>query len=77
MTRSELRTSNEYIDAVEKIRGYHKGFKFTIPFYEMTTGQKNAMRIILNDCEEKGLIKSTSIGINLSLELAEETFERI
>lgn len=77
MTRSELRASKEYIDSVEKIRGYHKGFKFTIPYYKMTVGQKNAMRIILIDCQKEGLIKSTSIGLDLSLEIQEETFERI
>ena len=77
MNTQQLRESTEYTEACRKINSYRKGFRFTIPYYKMTTGQKNAMRIIISDCEKQGLIRSVAMGISLGLDITEETFERI
>lgn len=62
MNRIEFKESKEYKDAVEKIKSYPKRFKFTLPYYKMTKGQKNAMHIITDDCIKKKIIDSVSFG---------------
>lgn len=61
--------SKEYKDIFKKIKNYHEGFKFTLPYYKMTQGQKNAINIITSDCIKERIIDSVSIGLNLSGEL--------
>ena len=77
MTAKEFRNSQEYKNAVSKIKGYSKGFKFTLPYYKMTQGQENAMDIITNDSIKEKLIESVSIGLSLSGEIVEKTFVRL
>lgn len=77
MKRKEFKESKEYEDAVKKINGYSKGFNFTIPYYKMTQGQKNAMHIITSDCVKGKIIDSVSFGLNLAGEITEETFVRL
>ena len=77
MTEKEFRNSQEYENSIKKIRNYPKGFKFTLPYYKMTQGQKNAMDIITNDSIKEKLIESVSIGLSLSGEIVEETFVRL
>lgn len=80
MTKQELRQSDDYKKAVEKVRSYKKGFTFTIPLYKMTEGQKNAMFIIMQDCEKEGLVESLSIGYGFTktgFDITEETYKRL
>lgn len=77
MTEKELRNSQEYKDLVEKIKGYSKGFEFTLPYYKMTEGQKNAVHIITNDCIKKRIIDSIAIGLRLDGTITEETFVKL
>lgn len=77
MTEKELRNSQEYKDLVEKIKGYSKGFEFTLPYYKMTEGQKNAIHIIINDCIKERIIDSIAIGLQLDGTMTEETFIRL
>ena len=77
MIAKEFRNSQEYENLIKKIKNYPKGFKFTLPYYKMTQGQKNAMDIIANDSIKEKLIKSVSIGLSLSGEIVEETFVRL
>lgn len=77
MTAREYKNSQEYENSIKKIRNYPKGFKFTLPYYKMTQGQKNAMDIITNDSIKEKLIESVSIGLSLSGEIVEETFVRL
>lgn len=75
--RIEFKESKEYKDAVEKIKSYPKRFKFTLPYYKMTKGQKNAMHIITDDCIKKKIIDSVSFGLDLTGNITEETFIRL
>ena len=77
MIAKEFRNSQEYENLIKKIKNYPKGFKFTLPYYKMTQGQKNAMDIITNDSIKEKLIESVSIGLSLSGEIVEETFVRL
>jgi len=77
MNVQQLRESKEYADACRKINAYRTGFEFTIPYYKMTQGQRNAMNVITADCTKQGLIQSISIGVSLEGEFTEETFVRL
>ncbi len=77
MNRMEFKKSNEYKEMIEKIKGYSKGFKFNIPYYKMTTRQKNAMHIVTNDCIKEKIIESVSIGLDLTGNVTDEMFVRL
>ena len=77
MTLEELRNSEDYKKAVDKIKGYNKGFVFTIYYNQMNTPLKNAMDKILKDCTDQGLIESIQMGVNLDMEITDETFRRL
>jgi len=77
MTVTELRNHAEYAICMKKIKSYSKGFKFTIPYNRMTTGQAAAMKIIMCDAVEAGLVKSVAIGLALNGEQTDETFVKV
>lgn len=77
MTNEQLRKEKGYIEAKEKILKYPIGFKFTVPLYQMPEAKRNAMRILLNDCCKEKIIKSINIGLDLGLNITEETCVRI
>lgn len=77
MNRMEFKESNEYKKMIEKIKSYSKGFRFNIPYYKMTTGQKNAMHIVTNDCIKEKIIESVSFGLDLSGNVTEQMFVRL
>ena len=57
MTTNELRETKDYKQAVEKITNYPKGFTFTIQYVLMPQAKRNALKIIIGDCIENGLIE--------------------
>lgn len=77
MTRKEFLESKEYKDMMNKIKGYSKGFTFTIPFYKMTQGQKKGMNIVLDNACKEGLIESLSISLSLECNVTEEEYRRL
>lgn len=77
MTKEQLRKDPEYIKAKNKIINYSKGFKFTVPLYQMTIGQRNAMEIILKDCCNEGIIESISFNLDLQGNVTEEEYVRL
>ena len=60
MTREELRNHPGFIEAVEKIEKYRPGFEFTIRWNAIPRAKANALRIVIQDARDKGLIKSIS-----------------
>ena len=80
MTKQEWRKHDEYKKAWAKIEGYPKGFKWTMEWCEIPKGKANALKILLADCMDAGLIKSVSIGYGIDgkgLVETEEEFIRI
>lgn len=77
MNKNQLKGTKEYQDCISIIRGYSKGFRFTIPYGRMTKEQKGAMYVITNDCISNGIIESVSIGLDISGDIVEETYIRL
>jgi|GEM_PF-2031055 len=77
MNRIEFKESKEYKELLDKIKGYPKGFKFTLPYYKMSQGQKNAINVVTNDCVKDKIICSTAFGLDLKGNITEETFIRL
>lgn len=77
MNYQDLKNSKDYMECVEKIKGYRRGFTFTINYSNIPARKANALKFILKNCCEMNLIESTSMGIALNGDLAEETFRRI
>ncbi len=69
----EIRQTKDYKEAVERIKGYKKGFEFSVPYYKIPTiAKKNGMRFILNDMICDGIIEC--IAIDESFDSLHEPF---
>ena len=77
MTAQEMRKTKDYEDAVNKIKGYSKGFEFTLDYSKIPKEKKNALKILTDDCIQAGIIESISIGLTLHGEPVDETFRRL
>ena len=77
MTVEQLRKSEEYFKAIDKIRKYPKGFRFTLYYSSIPRARANALEILMHDCIKMGLVESVSIGIALPGINADETFRRL
>ena len=77
MTKEQLRKEDGYIEAKEKILKYPTGFKFTVPLFQMPEAKRNAMEILLRDCCKENIIENVSIGLDIGLNIMEETFIRL
>lgn len=77
MTAQEMRKTKDYEDAVNKIKGYSKGFEFTLDYSKIPKAKGNALKIITDDCIQAGIIESISIGLTLNGKPVDETFRRI
>lgn len=77
MTVQELRNHEEYKLAFQKIIKYNRGFEFTLNFAKIPKPQGNALKIIMRDAIEQGLLESVQIGIALDGTVTDETFRKI
>ena len=77
MTAQEMRETKDYKEVVNKIKGYSKGFEFTLDYSKIPKEKGNALRIITKDCIEAGIIESVSIDLTLQGEPVRETFRRL
>ena len=77
MTVQEFRKTDDYKEALNKIKGYSKGFEFTLDYSKIPKKKGNALKIIMRDCIEEKIIESVSIGLSLEGEQTEETFRRL
>lgn len=77
MTKQELRETKDYVDAVEKIKSYRKGFEFTLNYASIPKAKGNALRVITKDCIDAGIIESIGIGIDLQGNFCDETYKRL
>ena len=76
MTVQEVREHPEYFKSMEKIKSYPAGFKFTLNYSNIPKPQANALKIVLFDACEMGLLKSCAMHLTLSGDLVGEEFER-
>lgn len=77
-------TRRELDKCVDKIRNYPKGFEFTINYSVMPRAKYNAMKIVLDEAKQLGLIDSVAFGLSFESMLGEtncyeneETFRRV
>ena len=77
MTKQELRETKDYKEAIEKIKGYRKGFEFTLNYGSIPKAKENTLRIITKDCIDAGIIESISIGLDIEGNFVEETYRRL
>ena len=77
MTIAEFRQSKDYAEMIEKIKGYPKGFKFTLEYGQIPKSKANALEIVTNDCIKAGILESIGIGLDIQGTCVEETYRRI
>ena len=77
MTAQELRNHEEYAICFKKIKSYRKGFEFTLNYSQIPTPKANALKIVMSDAIEQGLIESIQIGLSLEGDWVSETFRKI
>lgn len=77
MTKTELRNHSEYEKCMTKIRSYPNGFVFAINFSTIPTAKANALKIVLHDACDMGLLESIAIGLSITGEFVQETFKRV
>lgn len=77
MTVQEFRETDGYKEAFDKIKGYPRGFKFTLDYTKIPKAKGNALKIITRDCIKEKIIESVAIGLSLEGEQTEETFRRL
>lgn len=77
MTKQELRETKDYKEAVEKIKGYKKGFEFTLNYGSIPKAKGNALKIITKDCIDAGILESISIGLDIEGNFVDETYRRL
>ena len=77
MTIQELRQTKDYAEAMSKIKKYPKDFTFTLNYSAIPKWKVSALKIIMQDCIDNGIIESVSIGLALNDEQTDETFRRL
>lgn len=77
MTIQEVRNHEEYAICFRKIKSYRKGFEFTLNYAHIPTPKANALKIVMRDAIDQGLIESIAIGLSLEGKQTDETFRRI
>lgn len=76
MTRQELRETKDYKEAVDKIKGYTAGFEFTLDYTKIPIAKGNALKIIIQDMVDAGILESISFGLDLDGSVTDESYRR-
>ncbi len=77
MTIQELRNHEEYTICFNKIKSYPTGFEFTLNYAQIPKAKANALKIIMGDAIEQGLLESIAIGVALDGTHTDETYRKI
>lgn len=77
MTITEVRAHKEYEVAMNKIKGYRKGFEFNLNWERIPKSQGNALKIVIRDAIEQGFLDCIQTGFSLDGTVVDETFRRI
>ena len=77
MNIDQLRNTAEYARCMNKIRSYKSGFEFTLQYDEIPRKTGNALRIIMRDACNAGLIEMLATDISIDCEITAETYRRM
>ena len=77
MTVSELRKHKEYELCFEKIKSYPKGFTFTLEWTKIPRPQANALKIVMQDAADQGLLDTTQFFLALDGTETGRTYQKL
>lgn len=77
MTITEVRNHKEYAICMNKIKAYRKGFEFTLNWEQIPRPQGNALKIVMEDAKEQGLVESIAFDLNLEGTCTAETYRKL
>ena len=77
MTIQEVRNHKEYARCFEKIKSYPKGFTFTLEWQKIPKPQANALKIVMQDAYEQGLLDITEFILALDGTETGRTFKKL
>ena len=76
MTETELRKRPEYLASMERIKQYRPGFELHMDWTKIPEAKRNALKIVLNDAVDAGLLKSVALYYDVDLNNTGETYHR-
>lgn len=77
MSKTEFKKSKEYQGIIDMIKGYPIGFTFKLKYSEIPVKKGNALKIVIRDCINIGILESISIGLDIQGNIVEEEYKRI
>ena len=77
MTAQELRNHPEYKVCMDKIKAYRKGFEFTLEWSQIPRAKANALKIVMQDAYEQGLVDIIAFGLALDGTETSRTFKKL
>jgi hypothetical protein len=77
MTITELKKHPDYQAAMRKVKGYSKGFRFTLNYDQIPKAKGNALKILMRECCDLGVVESVQMGLDLQGNIASETYCRL
>lgn len=76
MTISEVRQSREYVKMLDKIKNYSTGFVFELNYASIPRSQANALKIVMKDCIDMGILESVSFDLDFDGNCTYEKFKK-
>jgi hypothetical protein len=77
MTITELKRHQGYKDAMNKVKGYSKGFKFTLNYDQIPVAKGNALKVLMRECCDLGIVESVQMDLDLQGNIVSETYARL
>ena len=77
MTITQLKQHLGYQDAMQKVKHYSSGFRFTLNYDQIPHEKGNALKILMRECVDLGIIESVQIGLDWDGNIVSETFCRL
>ena len=77
MTITELKQSQDYQAAMNKVKGHSKGFRFTLNYDQIPVAKGNALKILMRECCDLGIVESVQMGFDLQGNIVSETYVKL
>ena len=77
MTITQLKQHPGYQDAMQKVKNYSKGFRFTLNYDQIPHAKGNALKILMHELVDLGIIESVQMGLDCDGNIVSETFCRL
>ena len=77
MTVAEVRNHPEYTFCMDRIKSYPKDFEFTLEWFKIPKPQANALKIVMQDAVEQGLLDVTEFLLALNGTETGRTYKKL